>query len=257
MSDMSTKHEITSTGQFLNEIVRGKSIRPNAEKLLFRGHEQGCWKLRPKFARAVWPKHNGGGTADSLLKVQREMIDEFKESAKHSLPGSNGWSELEWLAVARHHGLPTCLLDWTANPLIGLWFAVRKAHDTKKCGRPIVWVWKFDPKLLIRASDVPVLSKPRLAVFEATIAEPRIKSQAAWFSFDPMTKFDPDDKSPEPLDHYFPECNGLYPFTIDCKPVQIRDELEDLGITAQAVFPDLSGLCESIAIKRISGIWQA
>ena len=64
------------------------------------------------------------------------MFDEFKRRGVAVLPSrpSDDW---EFLAVARHHGLPTRLLDWTENPLAALFFALEEPSS----GDSAVWCY--------------------------------------------------------------------------------------------------------------------
>ena len=50
------------------------------------------------------------------------LMNRFKQNA-HEFLDERPQGEWEWMLLARHHGLPSRLLDWTENPLVGLFFA--------------------------------------------------------------------------------------------------------------------------------------
>ena len=196
---------------------------------MYRGVPDQSYGLVPRIGR---PSSRYDGKYHPT--IERAVLQRFQAMAVPYL-GATPTDELDWLVLAQHHGLPTRLLDWTTNPLVGLYFAVEgNAHRGCKLTEHAA--------LYVAPQPGEVLySAPRaLEIGNITLVRPRhlssrITAQSALFTI-----------HPKPDEEYCPE--GALKIIVKrsaCGPLEYT--VGEFGFHRAALFPSLDGLCDELA----------
>lgn len=227
-------------------LRRLSGTRASGETRWYRGQGNYSWLLQPPVAR------NRG-----FLEAELDMLKHFHRDALSRVQErpSTPW---DWLFLAQHYGVPTRLLDWTENPLIGLYFAVEDSMRTQS--EPMDGAFfELDPAGLNRAS---YRNAPRVIMFDedeflsgylpgadtgprqgpiAAVAARyfgRIVAQAGTFTVNHS-----DHIELERVD------DGAYVSKVRVPAVakpHILAELSDININASTVYPDLAHLADHV-----------
>ncbi len=225
----------------LHEVI--KKLR-GVGPVLYRGQNIDA-PLLPRFARKAAELN-----ITNPLTIEKKLITEFIKASLPYLTVPVPATDWDWLSVARHHGLPTRLLDWTEDPEIALWFAVM-APVPKKSKSGILWVLEASQEdFKTPGPTISLFDLKRTFIFQPAYVNKRIASQLGWFTIhkyvEKRNKFIPLEKN-----KIFQ--GKLTKFTIP-KDVfsSLRDQLEKKGLTRFYLYQDIDSLCMHLESKYLS-----
>ncbi len=151
----------------------------------------------------------------------------FKTHAKAHL-ASMPQNEIEWLAIAQHHGLPTRLLDWSLSPLVACFFAVQSL-STKDAAVYVYDIGKFK-----KEEDIDPRKVKDIVAFFPSHATKRVTAQSGMFTLHPTKNMKLESKEIKKI---------LIPAS---KKKYFMEKLVKYGVHQGTIFPDLDGLSNYI-----------
>lgn len=239
---MKIKTNITSLSEFISFI--NNTEHQHISQWLYRGHSNSNYELIPSLFRIDTNKswaHWDSIEEYIMTQFKRESIPFLK-----TIPNS----EIEWLTIAQHYGLPTRLLDWSTNPLIALYFAVENFENNEDAN---VWLYGLSSTNNCWEESTWIAKKINLGgniceniVFPQHL-DSRITNQSGCFTIHqiPNNKdiFIPVNDSPRIFDTFIK-------LTINKSlKKQILNELYYVGIHKGFIYPGLEGITSRIKFE--------
>ncbi|HEX9985547.1 MAG TPA: FRG domain-containing protein [Thermoanaerobaculia bacterium] len=192
---------------------------------------------------------------------EKHLLSSFRKYAlRNAVHGDSVWN---WLSLAKHHGLPTRILDWSYSPYVAMHFATHDFRNFDEDGS--IWcvdyrktnallptplrkmldeegVNLFSTEMLERVArsleEFDALGEDFVAFFEPPSLDERIVNQFALFSL-------PSDERLSLRDLLERRENAYRRIIIPAElKWEIRDKLDQANITERVLFPGLDGLSQ-------------
>lgn len=256
-----TTTAVSSWGQLMEELYReswNERIQRFRSPFVYRGMGNVDNVLSPSLMRLA------EGHED-ISRLETHLLRNFRKYAHaDAAAGDSIWN---WLALAAHHGLPTRLLDWTYSPFVALHFATENValydcdavvwcvnhRETNRRLPPALCevanregsdVFTVDMLSSVASSleKLEQLSQEDFVVYmEPPSLDARIVNQFALFSL--------MSKPGKPLDEWLGSQSDLSRRIVIPASLkwEVRDKLDQAGVTERMLFPGLDGLSAWLA----------
>lgn len=225
------------------------TIKRHRSNFVFRGAPRTSHQLETSLQTGGFVSH------------EKRLLSSFRKYAvDRTVLNDSVWN---WLSLAKHHGLPTRLLDWTYSPYVAMHFATQNLRDFDQDGA----IWCVDyrrtnemlPKSLRKLLDdedsslfttealdnvagtlqeFDGLSKDDFVLFfEPPSLDARIVNQFALFSLPSSAGMKLEDLLRR-SDSYR---RVVIPAALKW---EVRDKLDQANVTERVLFPGLDGLSQ-------------
>lgn len=187
-----------------------------------------------------------------------EFINEIKNNSTVYLDNSKMFdthNEFEWIILAQHFGVPTCLLDFTYSHLVSLMFAVENAFKYSEDDVNNSVVWFLNPQRLnlesINRSTILNLSEETRVldsaeypcVVTAMKNNSRMAAQNGLFVY-----FQQEAKALEKLN--FSDCILKKIIIPHANAKSILASLYTMGMRFKDIYPELTSVSKDILLKH-------
>lgn len=205
----------------------------SAHDWLFRGVTDETHGLVAKIGRQNTRGIKNGNRRSYRLDDEMALISMFRSQAMAHVERQPS-TDLEWLALAQHFGVPTRLLDWTESLFVAAWFAVQKGGGKDSEADSAIWVTRGIDTIEADSSNDPLDIKNACTYRPAHVSQ-RISAQASVLMVCPS-----------------PTSEVKLPFVKKITiakdaEFRLKKRLNACGINRRLLFPDLQGLAEHLA----------
>ena len=193
---------------------------------------------------------------------ERHLLTSFRKYAlRNAVHGDSVWN---WLSLAKHHGLPTRLLDWTYSPYVAMHFATAELPRLRRDGA--IWCVDYEDERVAAETAAQAARRRRRQHLHRRDAQSRGARRSR--TFDALSRrdfvlfFEPPSLD-ERIVNQFALFSLLSPprrcarsLLSDAKATyrriiipaalkwEVRDKLDQANITERVLFPGLDGLSQ-------------
>jgi hypothetical protein len=230
--------------------IFGSGSRP-FDSVFLRGQGDYSWGLLPTISRL--PTHAGLRVEGYDPDRELYLLNRFRRYTWEFL--GRGLDDRELLLLARHHGIPVRLIDWTSNPLVALYFACSDRNQSREDGAIFAFLrsqHEHSTFYDFYNDKRSPLALPGVKMIFGPYVSSRIPAQSGNFTVHDfpgrdLESYDPKDYKPEDFD-----LQRIVKWRVPRERKNtLLHELEQLRINERTLFPDLDGIARGIVQSEI------